>query len=108
MRTQKTDAPLCRRSEFPLHHQTAGHAFALAGVALHAQVYGQGQVSGGREGDAQFADAGIAVQVRGIDVEAVGGGSRLAVEFVFLGRADVRSDVFVQDIGEAPAETQAA
>ena len=80
MRTQKTDAPLCRRSEFPLHHQTAGHAFALAGVALHAQVYGQGQVSGGREGDAQFADAGIAVQVRGIDVEAVGGGSRLAVE----------------------------
>lgn len=80
----------------------------LAGVALHAQVYGQGQVSGGREGEAQFADAGIAVQVRGIDVEAVGGGSRLAVEFVFLGRADVRSDVFVQDIGEAPAETQAA
>ena len=80
----------------------------LAGVALHAQVYGQGQVSGGREGEAQFADAGIAVQVRGIDVEAVGGGSRLAVEFVFLGRADVRSDVFVQDIGEAPAETPAA
>ena len=70
----------------------------LAGVALHAQVYGQGQVSGGGEGEAQFADAGIAVQVRGIDVEAVGGGSRLAVEFVFPGRTDVRSDMFVQDI----------
>ena len=44
----------------------------LAGVALHAQVYGQGQVSGGGEGEAQFAYAGIAAQVRGVDVEAVG------------------------------------
>ena len=72
----------------------------LAGVALHAQVYGQGQVSGGGEGEAQFAYAGIAAQVRGVDVEAVGPGPCLAVEFVFPGRTDVRSDVFVQDIGD--------
>lgn len=75
---------------------------------LPTEIDGQGQIGGRCQGEAQLAHTGAAAQIRGIDVEAIGGGSRRAVEFVFPDRADVGSDVFVDRIGEAPAETQTA
>ena len=60
-----------RASELPLNQQGTCHAFALTGIALYAEIDGQGQVGGRGEGKADFPDAGVALELRGVDVVAV-------------------------------------
>ena len=80
--------------KFNFEPQTPGHALAHAGVSLHPQIKAQGQGLRGRDDKAEFAYAGAAFQVRGVDGVAVGRGSGFAVEFIFPGRAGVRGNSF--------------
>ena len=87
--------------------QAARHALTLANIALDAQVKGQGQGLGGFQGQAEFADAGIALERRRCYIIAVGRCPGASVKLSLIGSSDVGSHVVVYSIGKASAEAQA-
>jgi hypothetical protein len=55
------------RSEPVVHPQAAGRAVAFAVVALQAEIDGEQAVGRGAQGEADFEEAGVAFDVRGVD-----------------------------------------
>ena len=86
--------------KFVLGLQAAGHALALAHIALQPKIKRQGQRCGWRVNKPDLAYPRITAHGRGLHIIAVGAGAGLAVKLAFVGRAHIGADVVVDRIAE--------